>query len=99
MDKNTIEYFNRYNDKITFTLVDENTIKMEGGKDSRLGWKTDDQLKNKQYEMVDPSGGPYISSGDEMRYFNEDWKDMFVDYITPENDYYLIKLKTNEINK
>src|SRR5688500_10593419 len=99
MDKNIVEYINRYKDKIIFTLIDANTIKMEGGKWCRTGWETDEQFENKQFTMVDPSGGPYITTGNNMKSFNKDW-DYIVDYITPikesldECSYY-IKLKPN----
>lgn len=97
MDKNTIEYLNRYNDKITFTLIDENTIKMEGGEYIRMGWNNEEDYKNKKYSMIDPSGGPYISKNYNMGHFNKNWNMKLVDYITPENDYYLIKTKNHEI--
>lgn len=79
--QNTVTYFNRYKDPITFTL-DGDTVKMEGGKWLRWAYEDDGTIV-----MVDPSGGPYIELGNNLADF---WpkgkqKDLIVESITIED--------------
>lgn len=73
----TIEYNNRYRDKIYFTDNGDGTILMDGGKFLRYGYDEDPSEPN----MVDPSGGPYIEVGNNLKSFFNDGIDRFVDTI------------------
>jgi len=44
-------------------------------------------------DMVDPSGGPYISNGMDMNYISSEFKGMIVDYFVSVKEGYLIKIK------
>ncbi len=86
----TVEFINRYQDVITFKEVSQgNNILMLLPEDAalfvRIGWKTDEDRKNGVYDMVDPSGGPYITEGTNMGRFHKNWEGKLVDYITPGN--------------
>jgi len=82
----THNYTNRYNDIISFVQSGDWTIRMIGGDYFRYGWKTDKQIKNKEYTMADPSGGPYIASGLDMGRFMKEWKGLIVKHITPDTN-------------
>ena len=76
------DYINRYNDTISFVKDSEWTIRMIGGEYCRYGWKSQEQLEQKQYSMVDPSGGPYVASGSDMGRYLKEWNGLIVNYIT-----------------
>ena len=42
-------------------------------------------------DMVDPSGGPYVTVGSSMGYFNEEWKGRIITDIVPKDGGYLIR--------
>jgi len=70
-----ITYINRYSDKYTFKLNDDNNIDWKGEfKYCRYGFEVDPNIKT----MVDPSGGPFISIGTNMGTFDESFKNMIV---------------------
>ena len=83
-----VEFINRYEDVIIFEEVSGN-IKMTFTEDSglyiRYGWKTDSDKENGVYDMIDGSGGPYITEGTNMGLFSKSWEGKLVDYITPGN--------------
>jgi hypothetical protein len=93
-----VEFINRYQDVIIFEEVSGN-IKMTFTGDSgvyiRYGWKTDSDKENGVYDMIDGSGGPYITEGTNMGLFSKSWEGKLVDYITPgkENNVYILKIK------
>jgi hypothetical protein len=60
---NKTTYHNRYRDAIQFEHIDNKVI-MTGGKWFRYGIADDDSIN-----MVDPSGGPYIELGDNLKEF------------------------------
>lgn len=62
---NKTAYRNRYGDIITFEHIGNQVI-MKGGKWLRYGFSNEDD----SIDMVDPSGGPYISIEDNL---NEFW--------------------------
>lgn len=72
----TVEYNNRYRDRLFFT-ENENEIVMTGAKYLRYGYDEDPSEVN----MVDPSGGPYIEIGTNLRHIFKDGKDRFVEAI------------------
>lgn len=94
-----IEYINRYQDKIIFEEISGN-IKMTFTEDSglfvRYGWKTDSDKENGRYNMIDGSGGPYITEGTNMGRFHKDWEGKIVKSIIGKpnsNKEYLLIIK------
>lgn len=61
--ENKVVYHNRYRDKIIFEHIDDK-VTMKGGNWLRYGY--DDQ---ENITMVDPSGGPYIELGNNLKGF------------------------------
>lgn len=43
--------------------------------------------------MVDPSGGPYLTEGTDMKWIDEEFKGMIIDYFVNHPNGYLIKIK------
>ena len=84
-----VEFINRYQDVIIFEELSQGNIKMTFTEDSglfiRYGWKTDYDKENGVYDMIDGSGGPYITEGTNMGLFSKSWEGKLVDYITPGN--------------
>lgn len=82
--KLTEQYTNRYRDVFTFTYDPEtDKILWEGNFEySRYGWENDVNKEDNRYSMVDPSGGPYISSGMESKFIIKDLKGKYVDYMS-----------------
>jgi hypothetical protein len=94
-----VEYINRYEDVIIFEEVSGN-IKMTFTEDSglfiRLGWKSDSYKENGKYNMIDGSGGPYITEGTNMGLFHKDWDGKIVKSIIGKpnsNKEYLLLIK------
>ena len=73
----TVEYNNRYLDKIYFTDSGDGTITMDGAQYLRYGFDEDPSEVN----MVDPSGGPYIEVGHNLKGFFNDGVDRIVEEI------------------
>jgi hypothetical protein len=73
----TTEYNNRYRDKIYFTDNGDGTVTMDGGKYLRYGFDEEPYEVN----MVDPSGGPYIEIGNNLKSFFHDGVDRIVESI------------------
>lgn len=90
--KLTEQYTNRYRDVFTFTYDPEtDKILWEGNFEySRYGWENDVSHEDNRYSMVDPSGGPYISSGMESKFIIPNLKGRYVDYMS---------LNTNDKNE
>jgi len=81
-------YINRYGDKFTFKLTDQRTIQWSGDfKYHRFGYKESEDDKT----FVDPSGGPFIPLGMDMKLFGFDG--MIVDGFIPNDDGYEITCK------
>ena len=55
-------YRNRYSDEIVFENTDVNTLKMTGGEYYRFGAENEQMMKDGILDMVDPSGGPFLTS-------------------------------------
>jgi len=75
---NKVTYLNRYRDKIIFEHIGE-IVTMTGG--TWMRWGYDD---NNTINMVDPSGGPYISLGDNLKEFwpRGQYQDLIIEKIT-----------------
>lgn len=85
------EMRNRYSDVFTFTYdpaIDKNLVLWEGNFEwCRWGWENDVDPSDNVLSMVDPSGGPYISSGMEAKFvMMPELKDMYVDYMSANKD-------------
>lgn len=80
----TQHYVNRYNDEFSFTYDEKNsTILWEGDFEYvRYGWETNVTPEENRFNMVDPSGGPYISSGRQSDLIMDGVKGFYVDYIS-----------------
>lgn len=76
--KNKVTYFNRYKDAITFTHEGD-TVAMEGGRWIRWSYDDDDTIT-----MVDPSGGPYIELGNNLKGFwpKGEYQDLIIESIS-----------------
>jgi hypothetical protein len=75
---NKVTYLNRYRDKIIFEHIGD-IVTMTGG--TWMRWGYDD---NNTINMVDPSGGPYISLGDNLKEFwpRGQYQDLIIEKIT-----------------
>lgn len=99
LSDNQVLYSNRYNDKIIFT-DNGDEVEMTGynpdwmrcgyvnNPDGSSTMNTDNQIIG----MVDPSGGPYISLGDNLKSFFNDEKDRIVKAIKIHSDKVIFKL-------
>jgi hypothetical protein len=88
-----IEYINRYDDKYEFTQEDEQTIKWEG----QFKWCRYATDQDGKTTMIDPSGGPYITIGCDMKYIAPEFNDFVVSALEMHNGYALIKVAKKPI--
>lgn len=79
-----VVYKNRYGDLIQFERIDEDRIRMTGGKFCRFGFVDDPDILS----MVDPSGGPMIVAKNytgceptDLGIFSEAWRGLKAEYI------------------
>jgi hypothetical protein len=86
-----VNYYNRYNDKLVFKQTDEETVVLEGAKYFRVGYDTDD----KTIEFVDPSGGPYLNVGTNLRFIFQNFKDIYITKIDINKDVIIFTVKTD----
>lgn len=82
-----IEYINRYKDKITFEKIGNN-IKMTGYGQYMGMSGTFDNIHS-----IDPSGGPYITLGMDMKHINPKFEGLIVESILNGSSCYNIKVK------
>ena len=87
-----VEYSNRYRDKYEFTQEDEQTIRWEGP----FKWCRYSISKDKVVSMIDPSGGPYISIGTEMKYIAPEFDGMVVTALEMHDGHAIIKVSKDE---
>lgn len=82
--KLTEQYVNRYRDVFTFTYDKKNNLILWEGdfKYCRYGWDNGVDPKDNILNMVDPSGGPYISSGMQSNLIMKKVKGFYVDYLS-----------------
>ena len=76
-------YINRHSDKITFTLLSEKAVEMTGFYPAAISCHFDKDPK--KLKAVDPSGGPFISIGDDLSEFFKDHTRRTVKTITLNN--------------
>ena len=69
-----VEFKNRYGCDICLEKIDDNTVIMTGYDNGMLRyvWSEDG------YKAIDPSGGPYIQTGDNLKHYFNTEKDMFI---------------------
>ena len=82
--KLTEQYVNRYKDVFTFTYDKKNNLILWEGdfKYCRYSWENDRSPDDNYYCMVDPSGGPYISSGMQSNFIIKEVTGFYVDYLS-----------------
>ena len=84
-----MEYKNRYGDVHTFTELENGNIQWSGNFEySRFGMPND---KRDVINMVDPSGGPYITEGTDMKVFG--LKGIVKEFKSNENGYEILVQK------
>ncbi len=80
-----MEYTNRYGDVFTFVQLENSNIQWGGDFEYvRFGFKDDPNVVT----MVDPSGGPYISEGMDMKLFG--LKGIVKEFISNEDGYEIV---------
>lgn len=84
MKKLTEQYVNRYRDVFTFTYDKKNNLILWEGdfEYCRYGCENGTDLNENILNMVDPSGGPYISSGMQSNLIMKGVKGFYVDYLS-----------------
>lgn len=82
-------YKNRYNDVISFVEEEDGTISMHGGNFYRYGLASD----NETIEFIDPSGGPYIDLGFNLKMYFKDDVDRVIESIDISNGNIILKIK------
>lgn len=87
-----VEYLNRYRDKYEFTQEDEQTIRWEGP----FKWCRYSMSEDKVVSMIDPSGGPYISVGNTLRFIAPEFEKMKVTALEMHDGHAIIKVSKDE---
>ena len=87
-----VEYLNRYRDKYEFTQEDEQTIRWEGP----FKWCRYSVNEDKVVSMVDPSGGPYISVGNTLRFVAPEFEKLKVTALEMHDGHVTIKVSKDE---
>jgi len=80
---------NRYGDTMSFEEVSNDTLLWRGSQSYER--YAVDEMGN--YTMVDPSGGPYISKGQDIGMDYPAWKGRTVDHLQHHDEGYLIICK------
>lgn len=71
----TVEYYNRHNEKLIFEKINNNIKLTEYfGMGVRAGFDKDPE----NITFIDPSGGPYLSIGDDMGIFNKKFDGLII---------------------
>jgi hypothetical protein len=66
-------YYNRSGDNITFEKTEDNKVIMTGYNPSYMRFSM-----HEDYKMVDPSGGPYLQIGTNLKYYFDVKEDMII---------------------
>ena len=95
-----MKYTNRYGDVFTFTKQENGDVLWEGDFEfHRYGWPNnpDGTTNHDIIDMVDPSGGPYITRGQMLSHIiGGDEMNVIVESFEPVETGYLIKTKPHE---
>lgn len=77
------EYVNRNNNVITFTTLEDQSVIMEGVERLRASYDQDlYEPGDNVYNMVNPSGGPYLEKGMSLKHINPNWYNRIIQYFT-----------------
>jgi hypothetical protein len=87
-----VEYINRYKDIYEFTQEDEQTIRWEGP----FSYCRYSISKDKVVSMIDPSGGPYISVGNTLRFVAPEFEKLKVTALEMNDGHVIIKVSKDE---
>jgi len=87
-----VEYLNRYRDKYEFTQEDEQTIRWEGP----FSYCRYSISKDGVVSMIDPSGGPYISVGNTLRFVAPEFEKLKVTALEMHDGHVTIKVSKDE---
>lgn len=87
-----VEYINRYKDIYEFTQEDEQTIRWEGP----FSYCRFSMSKDEVVSMIDPSGGPYISVGDSLRFVAPEFEKLKVTALEMHDGHVTIKVTEDE---
>lgn len=87
-----VEYSNRYRDKYEFTQEDEQTIRWEGP----FKWCRYSTDENNAVTMVDPSGGPYITVGNTLKFIAPEFEKLVVTALEMHDGHVTIKVSKDE---
>lgn len=68
-----ITFKNRYGTEIRLEKINDNTVIMEGYDNTMIRYSWSDN-----YKSIDPSGGPFIQTGDNLKYYFDTNQNMFV---------------------
>jgi len=90
-----MQYKNRYGDVFTFTLTEKGILWEGNFEFHRFGWDDDPNV----IVMVDPSGGPYLSVGQDMGLFDPEWRGMKISGFEVVKIGYLIKYELDKNTK
>ena len=71
------KFINRYGNEILF-IKEGDTFEMKGGYYYRYLFNVDDEGKFLNYDAVDPSGGPFMQTGDNLKHYFNTEQDMFI---------------------
>ena len=73
-----VVFKNRYGTEICLERIDINKVIMTGydGNMLRYAWS------DNGYKSIDPSGGPYIQTGDNLKYYFETDENMYINNLT-----------------
>lgn len=82
------KFLNRYNDTLII-IKDDKRVIIEGF----IYYRTLHNVETNIIECVDPSGGPFISIGDDLIYLNENLKGVLVDTIHMEDNKIVLNTK------
>jgi hypothetical protein len=69
-----ISFKNRYNELISLEQIDDNKVIMTGFDNSMMRYSWGEN----GYKSIDPSGGPFIETGYNLKYYFDVKKDMFI---------------------
>jgi hypothetical protein len=87
-----VEYINRYKDIYEFTQEDEQTIRWEGP----FSYCRYSITKDNVVSMIDPSGGPYISVGNTLRFVAPEFEKLKVTALEMNDGHVIIKVSKDE---
>jgi hypothetical protein len=83
-----VNYYNRYGDNITFEKTEDNKVIMTGYDSHCMRYVMHGDTK-----MVDPSGGPYLAIGTNLKYYFDVKEDMIISDMMFNKDHIVFIIK------